>query len=223
MARGLRVAPGGFVFHVLNRASHRRTIFETPGDYADFVRLLFEARERVPVRLVCYCVMPNHWHLIVWPREDGQLTAFVHWLASAHANRWKRFHDGAPPGHLYQGRFKSFPIKSDAHYFSVVRYVERNALRAGRVDRAERWRWGSLSHRLVQRAPALDEGPLPLPVDWIERVNAVETQAELDALRSSVSRGAPFGDRAWTLATARALRLEASLRPRGRPVAAPRA
>jgi putative transposase len=164
--------------------------------------------------------MPNHWHLVVWPQREGELTAFTRWLAHTHTMRWHTHYHTLGTGHLYQGRFKSFPIEQDDHLLQVLRYVEHNALRANLVARAEAWRWSSLWRRqqgLTLPALPLSEGPLPLPADWIEQVNAPQTEAELAALRRSVCRGAPYGSLSWQRATAASLQLQYTLRPRGRP------
>ena len=220
MTRALRAAEGGVVYHVLNRANARARIFETDGDYAAFEKVLAQAHERVAMRRVAYCVMPNHWHLVLWPREDGDLSEFVGWLTLTHVQRWHAAHGTTGSGHLYQGRFKSFPVESDQHYLTVCRYVERNALRANLAGRAEAWRWGSLWRRHCgppDAARLLADGPLPWPADWLEWVNEPQTEAELSALRTCVARGRPYGRDDWVLRTARRLGLGSALRPRGRP------
>src|SRR5438105_4281159 len=141
MGRPLRSAPGGFVYHVLNRANGRLPIFCKDGDYQAFTRILRQAQEHVPLmRLLAYCLMPNHWHLLLWPTKDGELSDFVHWLTLTHTQRWHAHYHDVGTGHLYQGRFKSFPVQDDDHFLVVARYVERNALRAGLVFQAQDWR-----------------------------------------------------------------------------------
>ena len=144
MGRPKRAADGGLIYHVLNRANARMPIFEKEGDYEAFEAVLQEAVERTETRLLAYCLLANHWHLIVWPREDGELSKFTGWLTLTHTQRWHAHRGTTGSGHLYQGRFKSFPVQDDDHYYTVCRYAERNALRAGLVERAEDWRWGSL-------------------------------------------------------------------------------
>jgi REP-associated tyrosine transposase len=218
MPRRLRCNTGGYAYHVLNRAVGRATIFHKDDDYAAFEKILGEAKDWKPVRLLGYCLLPNHWHLVVWPKRDGDLSEFLRWLTVTHTQRYHAHYHSAGTGPIYQGRFKSFPIEEDEHLLTVLRYVERNALRAGLVRRAERWRWSSLWQRRQGRAGALlDEGPLPLPEDWIERVNRPETEAELEALRRCVARGCPYGEESWVGRTAKRLRLESALRPPGRP------
>lgn len=157
---------------------------------------------------------------MLWPREDGELSRFMRWLTLTHTQRWHAHRHSAGSGHLYQGRFKSFPVSSDEHLLAACRYVERNALRAGLVDRAESWRWGSLSRRLEPAGGAgapLSAWPIERPVDWVKRVNAAMSPPEEEALRQSLRRGCPFGPREWNEATTRRLGLESTLRPVGRP------
>jgi putative transposase len=214
-----RIATGGLVYHVLNRRVGQLSLFETAGDYAAFEHTL-EAVVRSGIRLLVYCVMPNHWHLLMWPRTDGDLSETLRWLTVTHTQRWHAFHGTSGTGPLYQGRFKSFPVQGDEHFLTVARYVERNALRANLVRRAENWRWGSLwrRHRGDAKGRALlSAWPLPRPRHWLAYVNRAETGLELEALRQAVQRGCPFGDARWQARTAKRLSLQSSLRPRGRP------
>lgn len=220
MGRPHRAAEGGYVYHVLNRANAGMTIFEDDGDYEAFENVLAEAIERSGTRLLAYCAMPNHWHLLVWPRKDGELSRFVGWLTLTHTQRWHAHRRSAGSGHVYQGRFKSFPIQEDEHFYTVARYVERNPRRANLVRRAEQWRWGSLYRWLRGNSASqslLTAWPLPRKAGWADHVNTPLTEAELDAVRRSVDRGRPFGDSAWTGRTIRRLGLESTDRPRGRP------
>ena len=219
MPRRLRNATGGYVYHVLNRAVGRATLFDTPGDYLAFLKVLRQAQERRPVPLLAYAVMPNHWHLVLWPRGDGDLSEHLRWLTVTHTQRWHAHRRTAGTGPVYQGRFKSFPVQEDEHCLWVCRYVERNPLRTGLVKRAEDWPWTSLYGGREGR-PALADPPAARPRDWAAWVNRAETAAEVDALRRSVLRGAPFGEEGWQRRTAEHLRLQSSLRARGRPAKA---
>ena len=220
MPRTARVAPGGLVYHVLNRAVARLPLFEKIGDYEAFERVLGEAHQRTPTRILAYCVMPNHWHFVLWPKADHELTAFVRWLTHTHTMRWHAHHHTSGTGHLYQGRFKSFPVQSDEHLYTVLRYVERNAVRAKLVRRAEAWMWSSVWRRTCGNSEAqslLSSCPIDLPDDWLARVNQPLTKLELQAVRHSVTRGTPFGAEPWRKRTAGRLGLNQTLRPRGRP------
>jgi putative transposase len=218
MPRRLRCHTGGYAYHVLNRAVGRATLFHKDGDYAAFEKALYQAKEWLPVRLLAYCLMPNHWHLVLWPQRDAELSEFLRWLTVTHTQRYHAHYHSAGTGPLYQGRFKSFPIQDDDHLRTVLRYVERNALRAGLVRQAEDWHWSSLWRRAAgQGLGLLDDGPTPLPAGWLGHVNGAETEAELAALRRSVARGRPFGDGPWVEWTAKRLGLESTLRCQGRP------
>jgi putative transposase len=205
---------------VVNRANARARIFEKPGDFDAFEKVLSEAHERTPMRTLAYCVMPNHWHLVLWPRDDGDLPRFMTWLTLTHTQRWHAHRGSAGSGHLYQGRYKSFPVQGDEHFLMVCRYVERNALRAGIAARAEEWRWCSLWQRTCAAFPAfkwLAQWPLEPSSRWLDWVNEPQSAAELGAIRCSVRRGTPYGSGGWVSRTARKLGLESTLRPRGRP------
>jgi len=218
MPRRPRLATAGFVYHVLNRAVGRSTIFENPDDYAAFEKVLQQAGQRAKMRLLAFSIMPNHWHLVVWPREDGDLSDYLCWLTHTHTRRWHLAHRTVGTGPVYQGRFKSFPVQEDDHFYAVCRYVERNALRANMVSRAQQWRWCSLWHRAHQSSVVtLAEWPIPPGEKWLEYVNAPETDAELKALRRSARHGTPFGRTVWQQATANRLSLESTLRAPGRP------
>ena len=223
MPRRPRMAMGGLAYHVLNRAVGRGSLFDKAADYEAFEQVLDQAWRRVPTRIACYCLMPNHWHMVLWPREDGELSEFMRWLTVTHAQRWHAHHGTAGRGPIYQGRFKSFPIQQDDHFLNVCRYVEQNALRASLTDRAEDWRWGSLWRRRNVKAedrafllPPSD-WPVPPPRNWLALVNRAQSAGEVDAVQRSVLRGAPFGDEGWQRRTAARLGLDSTLRPRGRP------
>jgi len=220
MPRRPRRATGGLVYHVLNRAIGRTTLFETPRDYLAFERIIGQAHHRVPMRTLAFCIMPNHWHLVLWPRADGDLSEFMRWLTLTHTQRRHAHRDTAGTGPLYQGRFKSLPVETDAHFLTVCRYVERNPLRANLVERAEDWRWSSLWWRVqskVDDPTFLNEWPVPKPPEWPEVVSQPQNEAELAALRVCIARGRPYGPTPWVQRIADRLGLTSAFRPRGRP------
>jgi putative transposase len=220
MPRAPRITVPGIPYHVLNRANGGMPLFQNAGDFQAFERILSAARERTPMRILAYCLMPNHWHLVLWPGPGADLSSFVGWLTLTHTQRWHAAHGTTGTGHVYQGRFKSLPVESDGHLIAVCRYVERNPLRAGLVDRAEKWRWGSLWRRLREgegAAVLLSPWPLERPSDWIERVNQPQSEAELSDLRRAIARGRPYGGQRWIAYASTHLGLGQTLRPRGRP------
>ena len=221
MARKPRFAPGGLAYHVMNRTWPGVDLFEDDADYQAFEKVLAQAVDRHRgIRLCAYCLMPNHFHLVVWPKTDGQLSGFMQWLSMTHAARWHAHRHTGGRGHLYQSRFRSFPIQQDDHFLGVCRYVERNALRANLVSKAQDWRWSSLSTRSDRRSTIgmlLSSWPVEMPTRWTNWVNQAQTEAELAALRRARDRGQPYGDARWTERTAKALGIESSLRSPGRP------
>ncbi len=221
MPRSARVQPGGYVYHVINRGNGRMRIFDDEDDYAAFERVLAETMDEVRMRLLAYCLMPNHWHMLLRPHDTGDLGRFMHRLTVCHARRWHAHRPDVGGGHVYQGPYKAFLVGTDSYFLSAAKYVERNALRARLVRKAEAWRWGSLwlrSHtEATADAPRLSAWPTQRPRNWVQRVNQSQTEKELEALRLSTARSRPFGGDAWTKRISRRFGLEGTMRPRGRP------
>ncbi len=200
-------------FHVLNRAAKRVPLFECENDYRAFEIVLAQAITRIRVAVFAYCLMPNHWHLVLSPLEDGNLSRFMHWVTTTHARRWQSQRGLDGHGAVYQGRFKSIAIQDDHHFLWVCRYVERNPLRAALVSSAEQWRWSSLA----ADGPAipLADWPVSRPADWLHRVHYPQTIQEILAFRQAMRSGDPFGDGTWLDDTRARLRIRR--RARGRP------
>ena len=230
MPRKPRNSLGGVVYHVLNRGNARHRVFFTPADYVAFLVALLQASRAVSgVRVLAWCVMPNHWHLVLWPTRDGELSDFVRRLTQAHAQRHRRAHDRVGYGSLYQGRYKSFPVQPDDAFLMLCRYVERNALRAKLVRRAADWRWCSawvrsgLRHRDVpddlrgQLEELLADWPVNRPRNWDQTLNEPQPDEQEKLVQRSLKRGRPLGDEKWTVRTARRMGLNHTLRPPGRP------
>ena len=134
--------------------------------------------------------------------------------------RWHAHHHTEGTGHLYQGRFKTFPIEDDEHLLAVLRYVERNPLRADFCKRAEDWKYGSawrVQHGRSEDLAILAKWPIPRPRNWSTYVNEPQSELELKAIRQSVVRGTPYGSTVWVTQSATRLQLKHTLRPRGRP------
>ena len=220
MPRRPRVATGGYVYHVLNRAVGRWRIFRKEQDYAAFERVIREVHERCPMRIISYCLMPNHWHFVLWPAEDGELSEFMRLMSVMHVQRWHAHYRSAGTGPLYQGRFKSFPVQPDGNLLDVCRYVERNAVAGGLVTRVGQWRWCSAANREISERPWLLSPhlwPVPRPDNWQELLDA-SLQVDLQKrITNSMQRGCPLGEHRWVIDTARQLSLSSALNPRGRP------
>ncbi len=232
MPRTSRALTGGIACHVINRGNGRQTVFHEQSDYEAFLKLLANSFARTPMRVLGFCLMPNHFHLVLWPRGDGDLGRWMQWLMTSHVRRHHKRHGSS--GHIWQGRFKSFPVQrrrptraeqatgvleTANPLWTLLRYVERNPLRAGLVERAEDWPFSSLRWSLgTEPAPGwMDPSWLKRPAGWLAAVNAQEDEAELSAVQRSLTRGTPFGQDAWVKKVAKLLGLESSLRPRGRP------
>lgn len=212
-----RVLPGseGLVYHVLNRSVRRVRLFSSAADYDAFLRVLREALAKTPTRLLAFCIMPNHWHLVIWPIAN-ELPNFMHLLTMTHAKRWHRHHRTTGTGPVYQNRYHSVPVQTETHFVTVVRYVERNPVRAGLTVRAEDWAWSSVGVGCRNcDSVHLAEWPIPRPPDWLEHVNVNMSRGELDSVRDAVRRHRPIGDEGWV--TAIAARYNLSLRGPGRP------
>jgi putative transposase len=215
MPRRRRITPAGFVYHVMNRAAGRLILFDCDLDYIGFEHLLSQAQRRFNMKIIAYCLMPNHWHFLLWPETDNGIRVFVHWLCTEHAKRWRRAHDETGRGAVYQGRYRAIPIQGESHLITAWRYVERNPLRAKLINTAELWRWSSLSISRCQRdVPKLADARINLPENWIELVNQPQNVDEVRKLREALVTGTPFGDEDWRRATSTRIRWRCQGRPK---------
>jgi len=217
MPRFSRPMPGGLCVHVVTRGNARATVFHTDADYAILMQLMKDAQERLRIEILAWCLMPNHVHLVLRPSADGDLARWMHWILTTHVQRHRVRHETS--GRVWQGRYKAFPIQADAHLLTVLRYVERNPVRAGLVPSAVDWPWSSVRERrsLAEESGLLAASPVPLPSPWLDWVDTPLTGAELLDVRTSMRRDRPLGDSAWTRDLASRLDLLGTLRPRGRP------
>jgi len=216
MPRAGRAVEGGICYHVLNRSNDQRAVFRRESDYQEFLSLMEKATERVSMRVLAFALMPNHFHLVLWPHEDRDMGKWMQWLMTSHVRR----HHGRyqSMGHLWQGRYKSFPIQNDKHLLTVLRYVERNPLRAKLVTSGNDWPWSSLRWWHEPGKPAfLHPTQTVQHPEWVKHVNQPQTETELEAMRTCIRRGRPYGAERWVRKTAEQLGLEATLRPPGRP------
>ena len=204
------------MFHVMNRAVHGTVLFRQPADYAGFMRVLTEAGRRYDVGLLAYCVMPNHWHMVLRPGTDHELSRCLQWLTMTHAQRWRRACGTSGRGAVYQGRFRWVAVEHGIHFLRLCRYVEQNALRAKLTRRAEEWPWCSAWQRCHDdgEGPPLADWPVPRPAFWIDRLNAPWAETVLEAIRTCMRDERPYGSEAFRVEMAE--RYGVSLTPRGR-------
>ena len=215
-----RVAVGDVVYHVLNRANGRAQIFHTDTEYQHFESLLLEGVALIGMRILAYCIMPNHWHLVLYPHKDGDMSEFMRWVTTTHVRQRRTQTKSVGAGHLYQGTYKSFPIEADQHLLTVIRYVEQNPLRAKLVTQAEQWQWSSLYRR--QRNNKEDQKllsilPTELPENYLESVNTVLSESVLIDVRHSLTKGTPYGGDIWTDEMVDKYNLGSTIRGPGRP------
>jgi len=171
------------VYHIINRANARVQIFDNEKDYQIFENILAEAVEKFDMRLLAYCIMPNHWHLFLYPKQDGDLKKFMGWLANTHTRRWHTSKKTIGEGHLYQGRYKSFLCQTDNYLLSLIRYVEGNAKKAGLCNLAQDWQWSSVFKRekgTDNQKAVLFEWPIDYPKDYLLLLNAKQNASEED-------------------------------------------
>ena len=210
MPRIPRGQSAGYAYHVMNRGNGRAEVFHKSQDYEAFLELLATAKSRHPVSILAFCLMPNHFHLVLEPAHQTALSKFMQWLLTSHVRRYHRHYRSS--GHIWQGRFKSFPIQRDEHLVSVLRYVWQNRVRAGLAKCPDEWAWSSLC-----RAELTDPLPVESPMAWAEVIEESLTAQELTVLRECVNRQRPYGTPQWQTQVARGLGLETTMRPRGRP------
>lgn len=222
MARIPRSAVGDTVYHVLNRANGREKIFQKEKDYEAFEKILSEAKEKYPMRIISFCIMPNHWHFVLYPKKGEDLSNFMRWITHTHTQRYHTHYKSIGYGHVYQGRFKSFPVEKDSYFLQICRYVERNPLRSGLTQKAQDWRWGSLwirEHGTDKQKTLLSDWPVEKPNSYLKWVNTLQKdeKEKLEKIRHTIKRNCPFGEDNWIKKTAEKFGLISTLKPKGRP------
>jgi putative transposase len=215
MPRTARAIVANCCYHVLNRGNKKARIFNAAEDYVQFQALMARAQDRLELPILAACLMPNHIHLVVQPRGDEVLRKWMHWVFTTHV-RWHHA-KYETTGRLWQGRYKAFAIQTDHHLQTVMRYVERNPVRAKLVERAEDWRWGSSAWRRSRSGISLEVPLAPLPAYWRQLVNEPQSAAEIAEIRTCVNRQRPFGAEDWVAAQAKLLGVDQSIAPIGRP------
>lgn len=216
MPRICRGLTENYIYHIINRGNNRNQVFHKPEDYLSFVTLIAKAIELHPIKLFCYCLMPNHFHLLAAASPAENISRWMQWLMTSHVRRYHAHYGSL--GHIWQGRFKSFITKADSHLLTVARYVEGNSVRAGLVKTAADWPWSSHGETTGLKARVLTSVlPLDLPSEWTQYVDTPVSEREMEKIRRSVSRQMPYGDSEWQERVSRECHLESTMRPIGRP------
>jgi putative transposase len=216
MPRIVRGLGDNIIYHVINRGNGRQEVFHKDKDYEAFMDLIAEAKEGYTVKLYGYCLMPNHFHMVVKPEKGEELSKWMQWLMTSHVRRYHRHYGSS--GHVWQGRYKSFMIQEDSHLQMMMRYVEGNPVRAGLAAYAKDWKWSSHEETMGKRERTVTEAvPIELPELWDRYVDDPFTEKELDRLRMSVNRQTPFGDATWQIKICREFGLESTMKRKGRP------
>lgn len=224
MPRPVRPIADGLIYHVINRGNNRQNVFHKPGDYQAFLQALADIKERKPFQLYGYCLMSNHFHLLIKP-TGASISRIVQGLLVTHTQRYHKHHHSG--GHVWQGRFKSPVVQNDEHLLAVLRYIEANPLRARIVRRAEDYRWSSYhvhgcgeANELVDRLILYEQLSPSAPIrqrKWAEKVHLPMDERTKLAIRRSVEAGLPFGSDTWVRRLAKKLNVDLTIRPRGRP------
>ncbi len=225
MPRPLRPIDDGLIYHVINRGNNRQHVFRKRADFQAFLVALAELKERKPFELYGYCLLNNHFHLLLRPKRGATISRIMQSLLVSHTRRYHRHYRSG--GHVWQGRFKSPVIQNDEHLLTVLRYIEANPLRAKLVRRAEAYQWSSYRVHGMGEADELVDSLItyeelsPLAKvrqrKWAQQVHRPIDGASLDAIRRSSATGLPYGDAAWVKRLAKRLDLDLIIRPRGRP------
>jgi putative transposase len=167
----------------MNRSIRNVLIFSDAADYTTFRRTLVEGLERIPLGVLAFCLMPNHWHVVLRSGDIASMSRLMHWVTTTHAGRWHRSRDSRGLGPVYKGRFLAVALEDADDVMRVCRYVERNPLKAGLVDKAEAWHWSSLAERQrVQPAVPLVDLPILRSRSWVDYVNRPAIRSEEDEM-----------------------------------------
>lgn len=224
MPRPLRPVDDGLIYHVIDRGNNRQNVFHKDADFKAFLKALGDLKERKPFRLYGYCLLNNHFHLLLQPLETS-ISRIMQSLLVSHTQRYHKHHRSG--GHVWQGRFKSPVIQNDEHLLTVLRYIEANPVRAKLVARADDYAWSSyLAHGLGRPDPLLDrlityEELSPQAASrqrkWSALVHRPIEESRSAAIRRSSATGLPYGRPWWVERLAQRLDLDLTIRPRGRP------
>lgn len=180
MARPLRIAFPGALYHLISRGNNRERVFLGDNDCTFFFDVLGHVVDRFGWRCHSYCALGNHYHLLV-ETPSPNVSIGMRQLNGVYAQAFNRRHDRV--GHVFQSRFHSVLVQGDPYLREVVRYIARNPVKAKLCDRAEDWRWSSF-RALLGLAP-----PAPfLTTDWVLGQFGEQKGVARDRLRAFVRR-----------------------------------
>jgi putative transposase len=212
IARGLA---DNQIYHIINRGNRKESVFHDSYDYEKFLKLLEEAKEKYSIKIYAYCLMSNHFHLVVFTPLAQSLSQAMQWIGTSYVRYYNKRYKIS--GHLWQGRYKSFIVQEDNYLLMLLKYVEANPLRAKIVKDAIDYKYSSTYNRINDTKDIIDNPPINLPKNWNEFINEKESQVNLDIIRNSINRQAPLGAKNWQEKIVKEYGLESTINPRGRP------
>lgn len=215
MPRIARVLADNQIYHIINRGNRREAVFHDNYDYEKFLKLLLELKEKYSIKIYAYCLMPNHFHIVIYTKYAEFLSQAMHWISSSYVRYYNKRYNIS--GHLWQGRYKSFIVQEDAYLLVLLKYVEANPKRAKIVNSCMDFKYSSVKQRIGNNAFLIDEVPIILPSNWLEFINSDESKVDVDSIRNCIDRQSPFGDEFWKYDVSKKYGLESTLNSRGRP------
>lgn len=213
IARGLA---DNQIYHIINRGNRREAVFHDNYDYEKFLKLLIESKEKYAIKIYAYCLMPNHFHLVIYTKYADSLSQAMHWISSSYVRYYNKRYNIS--GHLWQGRYKSFIVQEDSYLLVLLKYVEANPKRARIVKDCIDYKYSSANNRIKNNENLItDEVPILLPADWYTYINSDEKITDIESIRNCITRQAPLGDKNWKYMVSKKYNLESTMNPRGRP------
>lgn len=213
IARGLA---DNQIYHIINRGNRRESVYHDKYDYERFLKLLFDSKEKYNIKIYAYCLMPNHFHLVIYTKYSESLSKAMHWISSSYVRYYNKRYKIS--GHLWQGRYKSFIVQKESYLLTLLKYVEVNPKRAKIVKRCEDYKYSSAYNRINNIEDELiNIPPIDLPVNWDKYINDEESKIDIDYIRNSIERQSPLGEELWQVNIAKKYGLESTLNSRGRP------
>ena len=216
MPRIARVLTDNQIYHIINRGNRRESVFHDNYDYEKFLRLLIESKEIYALKIYAYCLMPNHFHLVIYTKYANFLSQAMHWISSSYVRYYNKRYNLS--GHLWQGRYKSFIVQEDTYLLVLLKYVEVNPKRARIVKDCIDYKYSSANTRVKNEKDLLiDETPICLPDDWYSYINSDEKNIDIESIRNSINRQSPLGDENWRYMVSKKYNLESTINSIGRP------